>query len=212
MNKLLFWCMISIQVVFSQSWNYLLCLTKHTICTLTIFEWLDGPWPDIKALFMYCHNFHVVLSDGDFFFAWSSMSCAWVISHMMTMSPNLISLFHRDLCYVLGNVCFYSDVSRWVTCYVVTSPLWHVVIRSLVDYSFVLRNFYFDWKIPCTVYVLWLEYSQLTVVVIKYAHTRYSVQVCVDMSHTHTQVCAPTDVFTLTYNIHLKTPHTLQKI
>jgi len=156
---------------------------------------------------MYCHNFHVVLSDGDFFFARSSMSCAWVISHMMmmmivfitfksslvplfeglwssnswefelsgfrrnrtdTMSPNLISLFHRDLFYrdVLGDVCFYSDVSRWVTCYVVASPLWHVVIRSLVDYSFVLRIFYFDWKIPCTVFVLWWDYSQLTVVVI----------------------------------------------
>ena len=49
---------------------------------------------------MYCHNFHVVLSDGDFFFARSSMSCAWVISHMMTMSPNLISLCHSDLFYV----------------------------------------------------------------------------------------------------------------
>jgi len=41
----------------------------------------------------------------------------------LTMSPNLISLFHRDLLYVLGDVCFYSDVSRWVTCYVVASPL-----------------------------------------------------------------------------------------
>ena len=50
---------------------------------------------------MYCHNFHVVLSDGDFFFARSFMSCAWVISHMITMSPNLISVFHRDLFYVL---------------------------------------------------------------------------------------------------------------
>jgi len=63
-------------------------------------------------------------------------------------------------------VYFYSDVSRWVTCYVVASPLWHVVIGSLVDYSFVLWNFHFDWKIPCTVYVLWWDYSQLTVVVI----------------------------------------------
>ena len=42
--------------------------------------------------------------------------------------------------------------------------------------------------------------------------TRYSVRVCVDMSRTRTQVCAPTDVFTLTYNVHLKTLHTLQKI
>ena len=97
---------------------------------------------------MYCHNFHVVLSDGDFFFAWSSMSCAWVMSHMMTMSPNLISLFHRDLFYVLGDVCFYSVVSRWVTCYVVASPFWHDVIGSLVDYSFVFRTFFFDSKIP----------------------------------------------------------------
>ena len=111
---------------------------------------------------MYCHNFHVVLSDGDFFFARSSMSCPWVISHMMTMS----SLFHRDLFYVFGDVCFYSDVSHWVTCYVVASPLWHVVIGSLVDYSFVLTHFYFYWKIPCTVYVLWWDYSQMTVVVI----------------------------------------------
>ena len=67
---------------------------------------------------MYCHNFHVVLSDGDFFFARSSMSCPWVISHMMTMSPNPISLFHRDLFYVFGDVCLYSAVSRWVSCYV----------------------------------------------------------------------------------------------
>ena len=50
-NKLLSWCITSTQVVFSQSWNYLLCLTKHTVCTSTIFEWLDGHWPDIKALF-----------------------------------------------------------------------------------------------------------------------------------------------------------------
>ena len=79
---------------FSQSWNYFLCLTKHTICTSTIFKWLDGPWPDN---FMYCHNFHIVLSDGDFFFARSSMSCPWVISHMMTMSVNLIPPCHSDL-------------------------------------------------------------------------------------------------------------------
>jgi len=56
------------------------------------------------------------------------MSCPWVISHMMTMSPNLISLFRRDLFYVLADVCLYSAVSRWVTWYVVASPLWHVVI------------------------------------------------------------------------------------
>ena len=42
--------------------------------------------------------------------------------------------------------------------------------------------------------------------------TRYSVRVCVDMSRTRTQACAPTDVFTRTYNVHLKTPHTLKKI
>jgi len=70
--------------------------------------------------------------------------------------PISFLFFHRDLFYVLGDVCFYSAFSRWVTCYVVASPLWHVVIWSLVDYSFVLRNLYFDWKIPCTVYVLWL--------------------------------------------------------
>jgi len=29
---------------------------------------------------------------------------------MMTMSPNLISLFHSDLFYVLGDVCFYSAI------------------------------------------------------------------------------------------------------
>jgi len=81
---------------------------------------------------MYCHNFHVVLSDGDFFFARSSMSCPWVISHMMTMSPNPSSLFHRDLFYVFGDVCLYSAVSRWVSSYVVASSLWHVVIGSLV--------------------------------------------------------------------------------
>ena len=50
-NKLLFWRMESTQVVFIQSWNYFLCLIKNTICTSITFEWLDGPWPDIKALF-----------------------------------------------------------------------------------------------------------------------------------------------------------------
>jgi len=85
---------------------------------------------------MYCHNCHVGLSDGDFFIARSSMSFAWVICHMLTMSPNLISLFHRDLFYVLGDVRFYLDVSCWATCYVVASPLWHVVIGSLVDSYF----------------------------------------------------------------------------
>ena len=34
---------------------------------------------------------------------------------------------------------------------------------------------------------------------------------CVDMSRKRTQACAPTDVFTRTYNVHLNTPHTLQK-
>ena len=115
---------------------------------------------------MYCHNFHVVLSDGDFFFARSSMSCPWVISHMMTMSPNPSSLFHRDLFYVFGDVCLYSAVSRWVSSYVVASSLWHVVIGSLGDDSFVLTLLYFDWKIPCTVHVLWWDYSQMTLVVI----------------------------------------------
>ena len=95
---------------------------------------------------MFCHNFHVVLSDGDFFFARSSMSCAWVISHMMTMSPNLISLFYRDLFYVLGDMCFNSDVSRLVTCYVVASPLWHVVIGTgvlLIQWFFCSQKFWF---------------------------------------------------------------------
>ena len=115
---------------------------------------------------MYCHNFHLVLSDADFSFARSSMSCLWVISHMMSMCPNLISLFHRILFYVVGDVCFYSVVYRWVTFYVVASPMWHVVIGSLVDYSFVFRIFYLVWKILCTVCVLWWDYSHLTVVVI----------------------------------------------
>ena len=38
------------------------------------------------------------------------MSCLWVISHMMNMCPNLISLFHRILFYVVGDVCFYSTI------------------------------------------------------------------------------------------------------
>ena len=42
--------------------------------------------------------------------------------------------------------------------------------------------------------------------------TWYSVRVCVDMSRTRMQACAPTDVFTRTYNVHLKTPYTLKKI
>ena len=51
---------------------------------------------------MYCHNFHLVLSDADFPVARLSTSCLWVISHMMNMCPNLISLLHRILFYVLG--------------------------------------------------------------------------------------------------------------
>ena len=97
---------------------------------------------------MYCHNFHLVVSDEDFFFARSSMSCPWVISHMMTMSPNLISLFHRDF-YVVGDVCFYSAVSHWFTCYVVASPLWHVVIgRESCRLFFCSQKF-----------LIWLEYT-----------------------------------------------------
>jgi len=145
-------CMTSTQVVFIQCWNYLLCLIKHTICTSIAFEWLN--------------NFHLVLSDADFSFARSSMSCLWVISHIMNLCPNLISLFHRILFYVVEDVCFYSTVSRWVLSYVVGSPLWHVVIGSLVDYSFVFRIFYFVWKILGTVCVLRWDYSHLTVVVI----------------------------------------------
>ena len=53
---------------------------------------------------MYCHNFHVVLSDGDFFFARSSMSCPWVISHMMTMSPNPV-LFFTGTCSTYLGMC-----------------------------------------------------------------------------------------------------------
>ena len=51
MNKLLFWCITSTQVVFPQSWDYFLCLTKQTVCTSTIFELLDESWPDIQLLF-----------------------------------------------------------------------------------------------------------------------------------------------------------------
>jgi len=40
MNKQTTILMYNTQVVFSQSWNYFWCLTKHTICTSTIFEWL----------------------------------------------------------------------------------------------------------------------------------------------------------------------------
>ena len=60
---------------------------------------------------------------------------------MMTMSPNLISLFHRDLFYVLGDVCCYSDVSRWVNCYVVASPCdmsWSGVLLIILLFSEIL--------------------------------------------------------------------------
>ena len=70
----------------------------------------------------------------------------------MNMCPNLISLFHRILFYVVGDVCLYSAVSRWVTCYVVASPLCHVVIGSLVDYSFFFNFFLFGLEI--TLYCL----------------------------------------------------------
>ena len=85
---------------------------------------------------MYCHNFHLVLSDADFSFVDHLCHVYRVISHMMNMCPNLISLFHRIFFYVVGDVCWYSAVSRWVACFLVASPLWHVVIGSLVDCSF----------------------------------------------------------------------------
>ena len=115
---------------------------------------------------MYCHNFHLVLSDADFSSVDHLCHVYKVISHMMNMCPNLISLFHRIFFYVVGDVYWYSAVSRWVTCFVVASPLWHVVIGSLVDCSFFFNFFYLVWKILCTGCVLWWDYSHLTVVVI----------------------------------------------
>ena len=115
---------------------------------------------------MYCHNFHLVLSDADFSFVDHLCHVYRVISHIMHMCPNLISLFHRIFFYVVGDVGLYSAVSRWFTCFVVASPLRHVVIGSLVDYSFFFNFFYLIWKILCTVCVLWWDYSHLTVVVI----------------------------------------------
>jgi len=90
---------------------------------------------------MYCHNFHLVLSDADFSFVDHLCHVYRVISHMMNMCPNLISLFHRIFFYVDRDVGLYSAVSRWVTCFVVASPLWHVVIGSLVAYSFFFNFF-----------------------------------------------------------------------
>ena len=107
---------------------------------------------------MYCHNLHLVLSDADFSFVDHLCHVCRVISHMMNMYPNLISLFHRFFFYVVGDVGLYSAVSRWVTCFVVASPLWHVVIGSLVDYSFFSNFFYLVWKILCTVCVLWWDW------------------------------------------------------
>ena len=59
---------------------------------------------------MYCHNFHVKLSDGDFFFARSSMSYAWVIDllcHMHGSWPCLpISfLFFTGTCSTFLGMC-----------------------------------------------------------------------------------------------------------
>ena len=82
--------------------------------------------------------------------------CMGHLSHDDHVSQSHFS-FSQGLVLCSWGCVFYSDVSRWVTCYVVASLLWHVVIRSLVDYSFVLRNFYFDWKIPFTVYVYYDE-------------------------------------------------------
>ena len=67
------------------------------------------------------------------------------LSHDDHVSQSLFSL-PQGLVLRSWDVCFYSAVSRWVTCYVVAWPLWHVVIGSLVDYFFVFRNFYFDRK------------------------------------------------------------------
>ena len=132
MNKLLFCCITSTQVVFSQSWDHFLCLTKQSISTSTIFELFDELWPDVQLLFYVLSYNPCSIVWRRLLFRLAEMSCPWVISFMMTMFPNLISLFHRDLFYVFGDVCLYSAVSRWVSSYVVASSLWHVEIGSLV--------------------------------------------------------------------------------
>ena len=48
--------------------------------------------------------------------------CPWVFSHMITMSPNLISLSHSDLFYLTGDMFWYSVVFCWVILFHVVSP------------------------------------------------------------------------------------------
>jgi len=49
---------------------------------------------------MYCHNYPCSIVSRILLLRSTDFSCPWVISHMMTMSPNLISLSHNDLFYV----------------------------------------------------------------------------------------------------------------
>jgi len=49
---------------------------------------------------MYCHNSPCSIISRILLLRSTDFSCPWIISHMMTMSPNLISLCHSDLFYV----------------------------------------------------------------------------------------------------------------
>jgi len=58
----------------------------------------------LKHYFMYCHNFLCSIVWRRLLFRLTDISCPWVISHMMTMSPNLISLF-AVTCFTFLGMC-----------------------------------------------------------------------------------------------------------
>ena len=148
-----------------EKYNFL-CLPNPTICTSNTFELLDGPWPDIKALFY-------VLSSFPCSIVWRRLLFRPIIyvmsmghlSHDDHVSQSHFSFSQGLVLRIWGCVLVFSCLSLgFLLCG--ASPLWHVVIGSLGDDFFVLTDFYFYWKIPCTVYVLWWDYSQMTIVVI----------------------------------------------
>ena len=162
MNKLQFWCIKSTSVVFSKFWNYFLCVTNPTICTSNIFELLDGPWPDIKVhYFMHCHN----LTESSF----SLDHLCRVHGSSFTWWPCLLIpfLFFAGTCSTFLGMCACIQLSLVGFLFISSRHLCDMSWSGILgDDSFVLTHFYFDWKIPCTVYVLWWDYSQMTVVVI----------------------------------------------
>ena len=61
---------------------------------------LTGLEPIEEHYFIYCHNSPRNIVSQILLLRSTDFSCPWVISHIITMSPNLISLCHSDLFYV----------------------------------------------------------------------------------------------------------------